>query len=57
MSGAVNFVFRLGCTLIGLAVVHAILVAASVTTIASFPDLALGAATGFCCGWLSKRDG
>lgn len=57
MTGAVDFIFRLGCTLIGLAVVHGIFVAASITTVASFPALVIGAVIGFCCGWLSKRDG
>jgi hypothetical protein len=54
---AMDFIFRLGCTLIGLAVVHAILVAASVSTIASYPNLLAGTIIGFCCGWLSKSDG
>jgi hypothetical protein len=54
--GAVNFAFRLGCTLIGIMVAHAILVAASITDVA-FPGLFIGTVVGFTCGWLSKRDG
>jgi hypothetical protein len=54
---AMDFIFRLGCTLIGLAVVHAVFIAASLTTIESYPALLIGTVIGFSCGWLSKSDG
>ncbi len=54
---AMDFVFRLGCTLIGITVAHGLFVAASITTVASFPALLIGAIVGFSCGWLSKSDG
>lgn len=51
-----NFLFRLGCTLLGLAGAHAVAAAASLTNPA-FPDFLIAGVIGFCCGWWSRSDG